>query len=184
MKKILLFIALLTVSGSIFSAESAPEVSDKVDVVARIVSDLSIETTPLNFGIVGINDSKAIVVGEPGAGSFTIKGSGNTNIVLTIIDTQNVDNKFQNGKIDALLNNGGDTPNDKLTAALEIKDNGTTLNSNIVSIASDITLEPVQSKKFDVIGELKTSANQSTGNYKGAIKVTAKYDSWAADPVK
>lgn len=186
MKKLLLLAGILVVSGMTFAAEVNTEANKNLDVYAQVVTNLEIDTTPLNFGVIGINSTKTIPVGDAGAGSFTIKGATNTNIILTITDTdaENKD-KFQNGKMTALLrriksDGKGDTAgNGKLKPTLEIKDNeGNLLTSNVVSIASTGSLHLAQSKKFNVVGTIETSDQQNTGNYKGAVNVKAVYEAF------
>lgn len=190
MKKLLLLAGLLVVAGSAFAEEAAKnvktEASKNVDIYAQVVTDLNIDTEPLNFGALGISDEKIISQGETGAGSFTITGASNTNIILSISDTDN-DNKskFENGEITAFLkrikpngeNDGSN--NGKLLPTIKIYDGGELLANNIISITSTTSLHKPQAKKFDVVGSVTTSDSQNTGNYKGAIKVTAKYDSWS-----
>ncbi len=79
MKKLLLLAGLLVVAGSAFAADIQTEASGDVDIYAQVVTDLSIETEPLNFGVVGIKDTKIVSQGDTGAGSFTIKGASNTS---------------------------------------------------------------------------------------------------------
>lgn len=184
MKKLLLLAGLLVVAGSAFAVNT--ETTGDVDIYAQVVTDLSIETEPLNFGVVGIKDTKIVSQGDTGAGSFTIKGASNTNIILSISDTDS-DNKskLENGRITAFLkrikpdgeNDGSN--NGKLSPTIEIYDGGNLLANNIISITSTTSLHKPQAKKFDVVGSVTTSDSQNTGNYKGAIKVTAKYDSWS-----
>ncbi|EHO83103.1 hypothetical protein [Fusobacterium ulcerans] len=189
MKKLLLLAGLLVVASSVFADEPAKKVnteaSKNVDIYAQVVTDLSIETEPLNFGVVGIGDTKIINPEEAGAGSFTIKGASNTNIILSIndIDKDN-SSKFENGEIKAFLKRvtaGGvdGSGNGRLEPIIGIYDGATKLENNVISLTGSTSLHMAHTKKFGVVGSVTTSDSQNTGNYKGAIKVTAKYDSWS-----
>ncbi|MDU1910501.1 DUF4402 domain-containing protein [Fusobacterium sp.] len=186
MKKLLLLVGLLVVASSAFAAEIKTEASGKVEIFAQVLTDLNIETEPLNFGILGLDDNKTVNPSQTEAGKFIIKGASNTNISLTIEDTIDANNKFKNGQITAkLLREGGsngDAYNDRLIPVIKIFDNGNQLNDSALSfnIAATGNLHEVKSKEFKVAGDIATRPEQNTGSYKGAIKVTAKYDSWPA----
>ncbi|WP_289102119.1 hypothetical protein [uncultured Fusobacterium sp.] len=182
MKKLLLLAGLLVVTGSAFAADIKTEASGNVDIYAQVLTNLEIDSKPLNFGVLGINDSKTIGANDGGTGSFTITGATNTNISLTIEDTNAAEHKFENGQIIAkLVREGGvNSKNDFLEPQIYVYDNGTKITNTTFNIASKNRLHVAQSKEFKVAGDIKTKAEQNTGNYKGAIKVTAKYDSWPA----
>ena len=182
MKKLLLLAGLLVVTGSAFAADIKTEASGNVDIYAQVLTNLEIDSKPLNFGVLGINDSKTIGANDGGAGSFTITGATNTNISLTIEDTNATEHKFENGQIIAkLVREGGvHSKNDFLEPQIYVYDNGFKITNTTFNIASKNRLHVAQSKEFKVAGDIKTKAEQNTGNYNGAIKVTAKYDSWPA----
>ncbi|GAA6325269.1 hypothetical protein F350042L8_23670 [Fusobacterium ulcerans] len=184
MKKLLLVAGLLVVAGSAFAADIQTEASGEVEIFAQVLTDLNIETEPLNFGILGLNDNKTVNPSQTEAGKFIIKGASNTNISLTIEDTVDPENKFKNGQIVAkLLREGGSNGaahNDRLVPVIKIYDKGTQLSDSDLSfnIADHSNLHEVKPKEFKVAGDITTRKEQNTGSYKGAIKVTAKYDSW------
>lgn len=183
MKKLLLLAGLLVVTGSAFAADIKTEASGNVDIYAQVLTNLEIDSKPLNFGVLGINDSKTIEANDGGAGSFTITGATNTNITLTIADTGDTSKTFVNGEVIAkLVREGGNsaTGNDILTPKIYVYDNGDKITNTTFNIASKNRLHVAQSKEFKVAGDIETRPEQNTGNYKGAIKVTAKYDSWPA----
>ncbi|WP_462425520.1 hypothetical protein [Fusobacterium varium] len=185
MKKLLLLAGLLVVTGSAFAADIKTEASGNVDIYAQVLTDLNIKTEPLNFGVLGLSDKKTINSNQNEAGKFTITGASNTNISLTIEDTNAAEHKFENGQIIAkLLRDGvsitGAAHNDRLVPVIKIYDNNKQLTSNTFSIAATGKLHEIKSKEFKVAGDIETRPEQNTGNYKGAIKVTAKYDSWPA----
>ncbi|MFR3817055.1 MAG: spore coat protein U domain-containing protein [Fusobacterium varium] len=178
----LLLAGLLVVTGSTFAADIKTEASGNVDIYAQVLTNLEIDSKPLNFGVLGINDSKTIGANDGGAGSFTVTGATNTNISLTIEDTNVAEHKFENGQIIAkLVREGGvNSKNDFLEPQIYVYDNGTKITNTTFNIASKNRLHVAQSKEFKVAGDIKTKAEQNTGNYTGTIKVTAKYDSWPA----
>ena len=109
------------------------------------------------------------------------------DITLTIKDDNDVGENycfsFQGSQIRLERNGntqGKNSLNDNLHPVIKITDNnGTLLQSNTVSIVSGSNLHLVDKLVYKVHGTLKTSnAAQNTGEYKGAIKVTAKYDDW------
>ena len=182
MKKLLLLAGLLVVTGSAFAADIKTEASGNVDIYAQVLTNLEIDSKPLNFGVLGINDSKTIGANDGGAGSFTITGATNTNITLTIADTGDTSKTFVNGEVIAkLVREGGvNSKNDFLEPQIYVYDNGTKITNTTFNIASKNRLHVAQSKEFKVAGDIETRPEQNTGNYKGTIKVTAKYDSWPA----
>ena len=191
MKKLLLLAGLLVVASSAFAADIKTEASGEVEIFAQVLTDLNIKTEPLNFGILGLSDNKTVNPSQTEAGKFIIKGASNTNISLTIEDTIDAENKFKNGQIIAkLLREGGSDGaayNDRLVPIIKIYDNGKQLSDSDLSfnIAATGNLHEIKSKEFRVAGDIETRPEQNTGSYKGAIKVTAKYDSWpAATPAK
>ncbi|MHD0316594.1 DUF4402 domain-containing protein [Fusobacterium sp. THCT1E2] len=188
MKKLLLLAGLLVVASSVFAADIKTEASGNVDIYAQVLTNLEIEAEPLNFGVLGISDKKSVESTDQGVGKFIVTGATNTNITLTIADANNPDNTFANGKIVAKLLREGrvsTSDNDILNPNIYIYNNGTKISNTTFNIASSGSLHLAQSKEFKVGGDIETRARQNTGNYKGAIKVTAKYDSWpAATPAK
>ena len=176
MKKLLLLTGLLAIAGSAFAADIKTEASGNVDIYAQVLTDLQIDSEPLNFGVLGINDKKSVESTDQGVGKFTITGATNTNITLN------------NGEVVAKLvrdGGGSTTGNDILTPKIYVYDNGEKITNTTFNIASKSQLHLAQSKEFKVGGDIETKSSQNTGNYKGAIKVTAKYDSWpAATPTK
>ena len=169
MKKLLLLAGLLVAAGSAFAADIKTEASGNVDIYAQVLTDLQIDSEPLNFGVLGINDKKSVESTDQGVGKFTVTGATNTNITLTIADTGDTKSTFNNGEVVAKLvrdGGGSTTGNDILTPKIYVYDNGTKISNKVG-------------------GDIETKAGQNTGNYKGAIKVTAKYDSWpAATPAR
>lgn len=190
MKKLLLLAGLLVVASSAFAAEPPKtEATGEVKIYAQVLTDLSVDTEPLNFGILGISDSKTVQATDSGAGKFTVTGATNTNISLTITDPNDAQNKFTNGEITAKLvrdGGGSTTANDILTPKIHIFENGKEerINNTTFTIASNSQLHMAQPKEFKVGGDITTKGGQNTGNYQGAIKVTAKYDSWPAAVAK
>lgn len=188
MKKLLLLAGLLVVASSAFTAEIKTEASGNVDIYAQVLTDLQIDSEPLNFGVLGINDKKSVESTDQGVGRFTITGATNTNITLTIADTGDAKSTFKDGVVVAKLvreGGGSTTGNDILTPKIYVYDNGEKITNTTFNIAATSSLHIAQSKEFRVGGDIETKAGQNTGNYRGAIKVTAKYDSWpAATPAK
>ena len=188
MKKLLLLAGLLVVASSVFAADIKTEASGNVDIYAQVLTDLQIDSEPLNFGVLGISDKKSVESTDQGVGKFTVTGATNTNITLTIADTGDTKSTFNNGEVVAKLvrdGGGSTTGNDILTPKIYVYDNGTKISNTTFNIASKSQLHLAQSKEFKVGGDIETKAGQNTGNYKGAIKVTAKYDSWpAATPAR
>lgn len=188
MKKLLLLAGLLVVASSAFAADIKTEASGNVDIYAQVLTDLQIDAEPLNFGVLGINDKKSVESNDQGVGKFTVTGATNTNITLTIADANNPGTTFANGEVVAKLvrDGGGSTiGNNILTPKIYVYDNGEKIINTTFNIASLGSLHKAHSKEFKVGGDIETKAEQNTGNYKGAIKVTAKYDSWpAATPAK
>lgn len=188
MKKLLLLAGLLVVAGSAFARKEI-STSDEgtVDVYARVLHNLSIETKPLDFGVIGIGDDVTVPYNDKNAGEFVINAAKNSKIKLTIKDdTEGGENYSFSGQGSQIrLERNGNTQgknslNDNLHPVIKITDNnGTLLQSNTVSIVSGSNLHLVDKLVYKVHGTLKTSnAAQNTGEYKGAIKVTAKYDDW------
>ena len=187
MKKLLLA-GLLVAASSAFAVEPPKtEASGNVDIYAQVLTDLQIDSEPLNFGVLGISDKKSVESTDQGVGKFTVTGATNTNITLTIADTGDTKSTFNNGEVVAKLvrdGGGSTTGNDILTPKIYVYDNGTKISNTTFNIASIGSLHLAQSKEFKVGGDIETKAGQNTGNYKGAIKVTAKYDSWPAAVAK
>lgn len=186
MKKLLLLAGLLVVAGSAFAAEDVKTtVSDDVKIYAQVLTDLTIKTKPLDFGVLGLDDNHKVEYSDQtNAGEFTISGAKNTNISLVIEDVNDSSHKFTNGEITAKLvreNGNKSTGNDILTPQISIfEENGKKIMDDFVfQTGNDGQLHKPAEKVFKVAGEIKTRIGQNTGNYEGAIKVTAKYDSWA-----
>ncbi|MCI6034025.1 MAG: hypothetical protein SOY68_06615 [Fusobacterium varium] len=189
MKKLLLLAGLLVVAGSAF-AEKVTNTSAEgtVDVYAQVLHNLSIETKPLDFGVLGINDEKTVSYNDSNAGEFTINAAKNSKIKLTITDDTEGGNSYSfsgNGSGIRLEREGNtkgkNSQNDNLHPIVKITDNkGNLLQSDTVSIVSSGNMHLLDKLVYKVHGTLKTNKEQNTGNYKGAIKVTAKYDSWPA----
>lgn len=187
MKKLLLLAGLLVVASSAFAADIKTEASGNVDIYAQVLTNLEIEAEPLNFGVLGMSDKKSVESTDQGVGKFTVTGATNTNITLTIADANNPGTTFANGEVIAKLTreNGGNSKNDFLEPKIYVYDNGERIYDTTFNIASKSQLHLAQSKEFKVGGDIETRPEQNTGSYKGAIKVTAKYDSWpAATPAK
>ncbi len=181
MKKLLLLAGILVVASSVFGAATT-EVSGDVDIYAQVVNDLKIETEPLNFGAIGIQDAKEVGHNDNDAGEFIITGAINANISLEISDL-NSQTKYTDGSIVAKLEReGGDSAtdnNDILNPIIYVYDEeGNRFMGESFTTSSGAS-SLAKSKTFKVGGRAETSASQNTGNYKGAITVTARYDAWA-----
>lgn len=178
MKKLLLLASILAMSGVAMAAATDGTGKADLNVKARIVKPLSIETKALDFGIIAAGSDYVRVYGEndPGAGRIKIDGTPSSKITLGFEDEKNPGSKFG----DVVLYNENNNPNDKLVASLIITNTGNPAASSWDernNADTSLVLGKDGKHELYVGGKiLNVSPDQAAGLYSGNMTVTATYE--------
>lgn len=179
MKKMLLIMGLLAVSGMAFGAQQGqatstqPWVEGEVDVKARVVEDLKMTSTNtvVDFGtLLKGQQNKSEVT----AGKLDISGGAGANIIITVKgpDDQNYQgtNEVSNGLSVNLKKDGTDV-NNKLATTLKFSD-----KSNSVITDKVVSLDEAGSYTININGTASAEATQVVGDYSEKVFVKAQYE--------
>lgn len=164
MKKLLLLVGILAISGVAFSAEETLKVN------AQIISPLSIETNAVDFGVVVAGAQKA----DPKQnGKIAITGGMNENIQISFP-------QGLNGSVVTLNNTTGatDTPlSAELMATSDVTGTDHTGVPTGISELSKRELKLGEDGKLEipVTGSLSVDSNAIPGSYSGTVTVKAEY---------
>lgn len=173
MKKLLLVTGVLALSLSAFATSAHDAKEATVEVKAKVVQPLVIETTPLDYGIMIPGETKW---GDT-PGTVKITGTSGENIKFSVKTSKEAnyeDYKGPKQKFNVtLLTGDGSAENQKLKTELTLftpGDQGDSLDGKT------ITLDSKGEKTFLVNGPATASQNQAHGEYKGLVYVRAMYE--------
>ena len=177
MKKMLLLVGMLAVSGLAFAGNSSGlnADEDKIEVKARVIAPLTIQNVQnVDFGI--------IVKGKEGKaypdkeGGFEVKGEPNQTIAIYVKDDDGTYEKATSPKPIynvALVKDGGSASNakQKIDALMNVLPEGESYG------AKNMTLSKDGLKRFSVSGNTKPATmDHEIGEYKGYLHVKAQYE--------
>lgn len=177
MKKMLLLVGMLAVSGLAFANQAtangngAFDVEGDVIVKAKVVESLSMEagSTEVDFGTLLRGQANKPAVKE---GQLTVIGAPESNIILSVKapdgNYQNV-SEAANGLEVNLKLNGNDRSN-LLATNLKFNNNGNPIEAKAVVL--DIDGKYV----IDINGTATASESQGFGNYSETVRVKAQYE--------
>lgn len=189
MKKLLLLVSILAVSGITFAATTSSDTTGTVDVRAEVVTQLEIvDTTPVDFGRIAAGQENKP---EEKSGSFTIVGSSGKNIKITVRDENKSGSQYidpSNG-IDVVLYQDGSLTtitNKQMISKLFLYNNSAKVGNSPLTFGSKANYypngnnaQPKTKLPLDVKGTLTAGINQDIGNYQGILGIKAVY----TDPV-
>lgn len=174
MKKVFLVAGLLTLSTAALSASATDPVTGIVEVKAKIVQPLDIETAPVDYGI--MIPGQTIGWAEQ-AGTVKITGTTGERIKLEIKTSESDGYTTYKGPTDIrpveLKTGTGAAANQKMTAQLTLFTAGIQGDNANEGL---FILEENGKKEFTINGSLAAAQNQLPGNYTGQIHVRAMYE--------
>lgn len=179
MKKLLLLASILAISGVAMAATG--DGSGTLDVKARIVKPLTVETEALDFGIIAIGSSGYVDdMDATKSGKVKVTGSPNSTIKLDIADISGLSKNF--GEV-TLINSTGDKndENNQLVAYLSFNETSENdahgFKDRLTSNNTSISLNNKGERSVYVGGYTKTiPETQNGGSYTGTMLVTATYE--------
>lgn len=173
MKKLLLVTGVLALSLSAFAISANDAKEATIEVKAKVVQPLDIETTPLDYGIMIPGETKW---GET-PGTVKITGTRGENIKFFIKESEEAGYKKYEGpqqRYNVTLTTGdGNSENQKLKTELTLVtpgDQGDSLDTGV------LILDNEGKKEFLLDGPATASQNQEHGEYKGLVYVKAMYE--------
>lgn len=178
MKKMLLLVGMLAVSGLAFGNQVTAngngqyEVEGDVIVKAKVVETLTMDggNTFVDFGTLLRGQLNKP---EVEAGQLTISGAPNTNIVITVKSPDTEKYQTMNEVVKGLgvdLKLNGNDATHKLSTTLNFKHNNAVINERVNALD--------EKGKFviDIHGLASANAQQAFGNYHETVKVKAQYE--------
>lgn len=173
MKKGLLLIGALVLSTSVFAVSAHDSVEGVVEVKAKVVQPLDIETSPVDYGIMVPGETKWADV----TGTVKITGTAGERIRIEVKESGREDYSIYKGPTEhrytTLKTGSGTAENEKMTADLTMFTHGIQGDNAEEGIW---ILEGEGKKEFIINGGLTAAQNQKPGNYTGQIHVRAMYE--------
>lgn len=174
MKKFLLMAGVLALSASVLAASAKDAVTGIVEVKAKVVQPLDIETTPVDYGIM-IPGQTAIQAEK--TGTVKITGTPGEKIKIEVKTSESEGYTLYKGPTEhryvELKTGAGVAENEKMTADMSLFTYGIEGDDPDNGI---MILEDQGQKEFLVNGSLTAAQNQKTGDYTGQIHVRAMYE--------
>jgi hypothetical protein len=161
MKKIILTLALVAM-GSVAYAQ------DNITATATIIEDLTVtKGADLEFGNITRGSASTIAYNAAGAGTFTVSGTPNVSVVLTLTLPANLTS-----------NNGGADLPFTATAGIDTADIDPTSGSAFTTSAATPQTGTLNSSGeiFVSVGGSVTPGETHIGVYSGTITLNAVYD--------
>lgn len=181
MKKLLLLVSLLAISGVVFGADKAlNEDQADIKVNATVVASLIIKDVKnLDFGYLAAGTEKEYT----SEGGFTIVGGNNCKVILEAKDgNSNNDFKAVTGSpIQVVMTNpNGAGNNAKMISNLTLTLKNSPINNGSIKLGYASYDKETGKKAGEAVikidGKVKTIKSQDFGNYTGSLLVKAKYD--------
>ena len=178
MKKMLLLVGMLAVSGLAFAGNSSGlnADEDKIEVKARVIAPLAIESVEhVDFGIIVKGQTQGKTHPDK-HGAFEVRGEKNQTIAIYVKDDDGTYKKAASPKKIynvALVKDGGSASNakQKIDAIMNVLPEGESYG------AENMTLPESGIKRFSVSGETKPiTMDHEIGEYRGYLHVKAQYE--------
>lgn len=178
MKKLLLLAGILAISGAALGVGSD---SAQLNVKARIVKPLTVETEALDFGIIAIGSSGYVDdMDAAKSGKVKVTGSPNSTVKLDITDMSGLSTKF--GEV-TLINSVGSKSDKNNQLIAQLSFNETSENEShgfkdrLTPLNHSVSLNDKGERSIYVGGSTVTvPETQNGGSYTGAMLVTATYE--------
>ena len=173
MKKVILLAGILTLSTSLMAVSAKSSVEGVVDVKAKVVQPLELETRALDYGIIlpgeekwGETNGEVAITGTPGEQiKLEIKTSESGSYTTYKGPTVNYSVELKTGN--------GSTEQEKMTAQVSLFTGGISgddAENGIFGLGTEGKVS------FAVDGPLTAAQNQKPGEYTGKIYVRAMYN--------
>lgn len=190
MKKMLLLVGMLAVSGLAFAKEEikpnptiGPEFGaanatkeESIEVKARVIAPIAIQNVEnVDFGIIVKGQTQGKTYPDK-HGAFEVKGEKNQTIAIYVKDDDGTYKKAASPKKIynvALVKDGGSASNakQKIDAIMNVLPEGESYG------AENMTLPESGIKRFSVSGETKPiTMDHEIGEYRGYLHVKAQYE--------
>ena len=178
MKKMLLLVGMLAVSGLAFAGNSSGLNADegKIEVKARVIAPLAIEKVEhVDFGIIVKGQTQGKTSPDK-FGGFEVRGEKNQVIAIYVKDDDGTYEKATSPKPIynvALVKDGGSASNanEKINATMNVLPEGESYG------AENMTLPEDGVKRFSVGGKTAPiGMDHKVGEYKGYLHVKAQYE--------
>ncbi len=175
MKKGLLLIGALILSTSVFASVDAAE--GIVEVKAKVVQPLKMETTPLDYGM--MIPGQTIEYAEK-LGSVKITGTPGERVKIELKTSEAEGYSNYKGSKELrnveLTTGNGTAENEKMISQTTMFNNDAVQGDAGIEDTGVVSLGSTGERNFAVTGRITAAQNQKPGVYNGQIHVRAMYE--------
>lgn len=175
MKKGLLLVGALILSTSVFAAVDAAE--GIVEVKAKVVEPLKMETTPLDYGM--MIPGQTINFAEK-LGSVKITGTPGERVKIELKASEEDGYSHYIGSKELrnveLTTGNGTAENEKMISQTTMLNSGAGQADAGIENSGVVNLGETGERNFAVSGKITAAQNQKPGNYTGQLHIRAMYE--------
>lgn len=177
MKKGLLLVGALILSTSVFAASAHDAAEGIVEVKAKVVEPLKMETTPLDYGM--MIPGQTIDYAEK-LGSVKITGTPGERVKIELKASEADGYSHYIGSKELrnveLTTGNGTAENEKMISQTTMLNNDAGQADAGIEKTGVVNLGETGERNFIVSGRITAAQNQKPGNYTGQLHVRAMYE--------